>query len=166
MIGVDYGSYSFNAATSQVTLNLYGAAPKLEALLLITNVTDNIIIYNFANPTLGATLSGNTFTLDYSTVAMSNTDNLQVWYYTEEIAPNADLSECRIINQAIPDQSGRTRVIFDTNSSLNTVTSVTSVSTVSTVSTLSAIGIYNATPHIPYTMQIPIEIQMQKIVVT
>jgi hypothetical protein len=84
MIGVDYGSYSFNAASSQVTLNLNGVPPKLEGILLITNVTDNIIIYNFANPALGGTLSGNVLTLDYSTVAMSNTDNLQIWYYNEQ----------------------------------------------------------------------------------
>jgi hypothetical protein len=51
----------------------------LEQLLVITNVTDNIIIYNFADPSAGGTISNNVLTLNYNTVSMSNTDSLQIF---------------------------------------------------------------------------------------
>jgi len=178
MIGVDHGSYSFNAATSQVTINLEdGISPKLEGILLITNVTDNIIIYNFANPTLGGTLSNNVLTLTYSTVAMSNNDKLQIWYYIEGPQETNDSAVTSIVgilasNGSFPDAAGRTRVLVDTASTLNTVNTVSTVTTVSTITTLSTltnitnIGGYSASTHIQSTMQIPIEVQLQKIVVT
>jgi len=74
--------YTFNAAAGTVTIE---GSTKLERLLLITNVTDNVIIYNFANPALGGTLSYNsateqsTITLTYNTSSMSNTDKLQIF---------------------------------------------------------------------------------------
>jgi len=141
MVGVDYGSYSFNAASSQVTLNLNGVPPKLESVLLITNVTDNIIIYNFANPALGATLSGNVLTLDYSTVAMSDTDNLQIWYYNED-AQQTDLVDLAMsIKRDIqmirrePNMTPQGLNTFVTNGALTTV------STVSTVSSITYFGV-------------------------
>jgi hypothetical protein len=61
-----------------VTLTDYTSV-SLESVLLITNVTDNIIIYNFADPAKGGTVSTNVLTLDYDTAAMSNGDSLQVF---------------------------------------------------------------------------------------
>ena len=55
------------------------------SLLLITNVTDNVIIYNFAGNGLGGTTSYNStthktvLTLDYSTSTMSASDELQIF---------------------------------------------------------------------------------------
>ena len=71
-------NYSFNAAAKQITLSDYTSVD-LESLLLITNVTDNIIIYNFAGTGKGATISGNVLTLDYDTTSMSDSDDLQVF---------------------------------------------------------------------------------------
>jgi hypothetical protein len=57
----------------------------LKRLLLITNVTDGVIIYNFADPTKGATQSYSTatdktsFLLQYDTSAMSAGDELQIF---------------------------------------------------------------------------------------
>ena len=83
VIGQDYGSYTFDKVTKKVTISLPSGNVVLEGLLLITNVTNNIIIYNFADPTKGATLSGNVFTLTYdtNTGAFNNTDKLQIYYY-------------------------------------------------------------------------------------
>lgn len=168
MIGVDYGSYSFNAASSQVTINLPSGSPKLEGVLLITNVTDNIIIYNFSDAALGGVLSGNVLTLDYSTVAMSNSDRLQVWYYAEE-TPESRLIENLATNQPIPDNAGRMRVILEGTNNINIVSSVSSVSTVATVSTvtgLTNIGGFSGAPVVGALLQTPVEVQMQKIVIT
>ena len=87
MIGPDGGSYSFNKTAKTITINLPNTtkAPTLESLLLITDVTNNIIIYNFADPAKGASLSGNVYTLDYdtNTGSFANTDKLQIYYYLD-----------------------------------------------------------------------------------
>jgi len=73
-----FENYSFNAASKQITFNTTSVIG-LEDLLLITNVTDNVIIYNFADPTKGGTISNNVLTLTYNTTGMSNTDKLQIF---------------------------------------------------------------------------------------
>lgn len=76
------------------TINISGKWTR-DQLLLITNVTDNIILYNFADPTTGATLTerdpttpdqdteinyGSTrITLNVDTSAMSSTDGIQIF---------------------------------------------------------------------------------------
>jgi hypothetical protein len=49
-------TYTFNKTAKTVTFSEY-ATIKLDGILLITNVTRNIIIYNFANPALGGTVA-------------------------------------------------------------------------------------------------------------
>ena len=71
-------NYTLSAAAKQITFIDYPSI-KLDQILLITNVTDNIIIYNFADPTAGGTLSGNVLTLLYNTTSMSNSDRLQIF---------------------------------------------------------------------------------------
>lgn len=71
--------YTFNAAAKTVTFPDFDAI-RLERLALITNTTDNIIIYNFADPTKGATVSGNVLTLDYDTTGMSDSDAIRIDY--------------------------------------------------------------------------------------
>ena len=71
-------NYTFSASARQVTLTNYPFL-KLDQILLITNVTDNVIIYNFADPTAGGTLAGNVLTLLYNTTSMSDSDRLQIF---------------------------------------------------------------------------------------
>lgn len=73
-----FESYSFNAATKQITFNTTDVIG-LQHLLIITNVTDNIIIYNFADPAKGGTINNNVLTLDYDTTSMSSSDKLQIF---------------------------------------------------------------------------------------
>jgi hypothetical protein len=49
-------------------------------MLLVTNVTSNTIIYNFADNSLGGVVLGNVLTLNYNTTIMNNADNLQIFY--------------------------------------------------------------------------------------
>lgn len=72
-------NYTFNATARTIALNDYTSVD-LEGLLLITNVTDNKIIYNFSDPNYGGGISGNVITLIYNTASMSNTDALQIYY--------------------------------------------------------------------------------------
>lgn len=73
-----FENYTFNASSNQITFNTTDVIG-LEDLLVITNVTDNVIIYNFADPTKGGTISNNVLTLTYNTTGMSNTDKLQIF---------------------------------------------------------------------------------------
>jgi hypothetical protein len=72
-------NYAFNKTNKTVTFKDY-LSVNLESVLLITNVTKNIIIYNFANPKLGGTIATNVLTLTYDTSSMSNSDKLQIFY--------------------------------------------------------------------------------------
>jgi hypothetical protein len=89
LIGVNLGSYTFDATNKQVTLS--GIDPlTLDQILLITNVTTNTIIYNFADPTLGGSIAANVVTLTYDTISMNNTDILQVFVeYPDAAQPTA-----------------------------------------------------------------------------
>ena len=82
-------NYDFVASTKKITFRDY-VSIDLKNLVLITNVTRNIIIYNFADATLGGTISGNILTLTYNTAAsMADADVLQIIYDDTEVAPVA-----------------------------------------------------------------------------
>ena len=143
--------YTFNAAAKQITFN--STIPDgLESVLLITNVTDGIIIYNFADPTCGGALAGNVLGLTYNTTAMSNTDALQIFIDV----PNTDHDELtdilrvglvEIVRQlqsirndsGMTDPTGRMRVAIEASSTVPV-----SQSTLATVTNLTNIGGYSA----------------------
>jgi hypothetical protein len=74
-------SYTFDASAQTVKIKGYYL---LRNLILITNTTDGVIIYNFADPAAGATTSYDavidetTITLAYNTTSMSDSDELQI----------------------------------------------------------------------------------------
>ncbi len=72
-------NYTFDASAKTVTFNDYVIISH-GGLLLITNVLDNIIIYNFVDSTVGGTVFGNVVTLTYDTTSMSDSDPLQIFY--------------------------------------------------------------------------------------
>lgn len=72
-------NYTFSAAAKTITFGDYGSIV-LDSVLLITNVTDNVIIYNFASAGLGGTVATNVLTLDYDTTSMADADDLQIFY--------------------------------------------------------------------------------------
>ena len=76
-------NYTFNATAKTVVIP---GNYTLNQLLLVTNVTRNTIIFNFADPNLGATrsydsaLDQTTFTLTYNTTAaMASSDIIQIY---------------------------------------------------------------------------------------
>lgn len=120
----------------------------LEQILLITDVTTNTMIYNFADSNLGGTLVGNVLTLNYNTSALNDSDKLQI--FVDE--PNTDFVQLNgilkdglieIVRQlqsirndgGMADQAGRVRVAIETgsvgiatNQDIRTVTTVTNLS--------------------------------------
>lgn len=71
-------NYTFDASAKTVTFTDY-ASLELDQILLITNVTDNIVIYNFTQPALGGTIAINVLTLTYDTTSMADTDDLMIF---------------------------------------------------------------------------------------
>lgn len=71
-------NYIFDASAQTLTLSDYTSIT-LEQILLITNTTDNIILYNFADPTYHASVLTNVITLGYNTTSMSDTDSIQIF---------------------------------------------------------------------------------------
>ena len=88
--------YTFTPSTRTVVIP---RAILEERLILITNVTKNVVIYNFSDPSLLATSYVNsvdssanettTIVLNYNTTAMSSTDKLQITIdeYEEQLNP-------------------------------------------------------------------------------
>ena len=71
-------NYTFNPTTKQIIITDSQNITQ-EKLLLITNMTDGIIIFNFADSDAKGSIVGNIITLNYDTAAMSDTDKLQIW---------------------------------------------------------------------------------------
>lgn len=133
-------NYTFNPATKQITItNL--TTISLEQVLLITNTTDNIIIYNFADPNLGATVSNNILTLDYNTASMSSGDSIQIFI---DIPNTTDLETLATImmdgfasivselqamktNQGIPNAAAQIRVAPIVGGYLDTISTISSM---------------------------------------
>lgn len=134
-------NYSFNNLTRQITISNLPSI-LLEQILLITNTTSNIIIYNFADPNLGATVLNNVITLDYDTTLMNSNDRLQIFIDIENYKDLEILGDVMIggfasivsqlesmkTAQGIADSAGRIRVNIESGT-LPTVTTVGTVTT-------------------------------------
>lgn len=71
--------YTWVAATGAITFTDFTSI-KLIGGLIVTNVTDNIMIYNFADPAKGGTVATNVLTVAYDTSGMADADELQIFY--------------------------------------------------------------------------------------
>lgn len=128
--------YTFNALSKTITLNGFTSID-LEGLLLVTNVSTNQIIYNFADPALGATVSSNVLTLAYDTTTMSNTHALQI-FYDDATSPASDDTATALLQVAntlkriaknmeslqVVDANQRQRVVVEALPTLANVTTV------------------------------------------
>ena len=140
-------NYTFNKTAKTVTLNDYTEILQ-NGLLLITNVTDNIVIYNFASSSLGGTVSGNTLTLTYDTSSMSDTDNLQIFYDDGFVGSNSkDDENLSLVIKELLQQAAIDPIWYDVATNALRITgavtvtgTLTTVSTVTTVSGLTNIG--------------------------
>lgn len=85
-------NYNFDPIAKTIVFADY-ASIILENVLLVTNVTDNQIIYNFADSTSGGTVTQNVLNLSYDTTSMSSTDSLQIFYDDGLAAVSEDLAQ-------------------------------------------------------------------------
>lgn len=76
---VDVGYYNFNASEGEVLMYNIKQELRTDNILMVFNTTRNEVIYQFNNPSLGGTVSGNILNLNYDTSSMSNDDELLIY---------------------------------------------------------------------------------------
>lgn len=141
-MNIKIDNYKFDKTAKTVTFTDYDRI-RLDKIAIITNVTDNIMIYNFAGSSLGGTVSGNVLTLTYNTSSMSDTDELQIIY---------DDSSATLLTQLLESVKLLFRVMANppwwdrsANQLRSQITgSLTTAGTVSTVSSITTFGTYPA----------------------
>lgn len=135
-------TYVFSASANTVTSTSFSS---LESILLITNVSRNTILYNFADNTLGGSLVGNVLTLIKDCSSMSDSDLLQIFIDT----PNTDFEYlnallasglAEIVRQlqsirndgGMADAAGRVRTVIESGNvgvsgNITTLTNLTNI---------------------------------------
>jgi len=123
-------NYTFDASEKKVTFTDY-ATINLEAVLLIVNVTDNVIIYNFADNALGGTAATNVLTLTYSTTSMDDADDLLIYYddtklnSCEAITDWTAVAQNTIVESGTLDCSDHVKTLLHIQAFLDTTTAHT-----------------------------------------
>lgn len=116
-------NYTFDASQKQIVFSDLTSI-KLEEILLITNVTDNQIIYNFADSTSGGSVVGNVLTLDFNTTTMDDNDDLQIFIDVEDVPQATEEMQEAIANILLSmlkagnyakDSGDRMRIVMDNN---------------------------------------------------
>ena len=150
LIGHDIGQYVFSPSTKQIVL--VGVPDiTLEQLLTIVNTTDGIMIYCFADSTLGGSENDNIITVNYDTTSMSATDNLQIYVDIPDnysgIAAQVDSYQHMLLERicdllepiATQDSANRQRITIDSitgSLTLGTVSTITNAVPIGNVATL------------------------------
>jgi len=149
LIGSDLGSYSFDKTAKTITFD--GFKPSLERVLMVTDTTNNTIIYQFNDPAKGGTLVGNVLTLVYNTTGgtFANNDALQIFYWSEDPQATAILDLAANIKRDL--QMIRREPNMTTNGmGVNIIAG--NVSTVSTVSSLGQLLYYGTSSEGAYSL--------------
>ena len=136
-MNIKIDNYKFDKTARTVTFCDYDSI-RLDKIAIITNVTDNIMIYNFVSPTLGGTVSGNVLTLTYDTSTMSDDDKLQIIYDDGNAALLTQLVHAIkslfqvMANPPWVDKTAN-QLRAQVTGSISTVTTVTTVTTAASV---------------------------------
>jgi hypothetical protein len=158
------GTYTFNPTAKTVTFSGLSQQITLANILLITNVTANTIIYNFASSTTGAvSFVNNVLTLDYDTTSMSATDVLQIYIdvesYEESLATLLRRMNKLLESNAVVDSKLRQRVTIEAIGTNNTANSTEVNGSIPVSGTVTAnvnnavtATSFNNSPANPYTL--------------
>lgn len=135
-------NYTFSAAAKTVTFTDF-ASIDLNQVLVITNITDNVIIYNFA--ALGGSVAANVLTLDYDTTSMSDTDELQIFIdVPDSTSYGAGTSDAHTQRVVLANDQSTLTVKLTTRSNASTAAYASSLVVKSSAGTLFSITGYNS----------------------
>jgi hypothetical protein len=135
-------NYTFDKAARTVTFNDYKSI-RLDSILLITNVTDGLIVYNFADSSKGGSVSGNVLSLAFDTTGMDNSDKLQIFYddlNTVTYGDFVDMLKQLILIMANPSTTDKT--LNQIRTAPQSLPTLATCSTVTTVNTLANVDGY------------------------
>lgn len=115
--------YTFNKDNKQIMFTGRDCPGSLEEVLLITNVTTGDMIYNFADKLRGGTLLGNTITLNFNTLTMSNSDRLQIFIESDQHQNDVIMMMANLLKTVsfARDPGDRMRVVVENNPMLITL---------------------------------------------
>jgi hypothetical protein len=90
-------NYTYDPGFPKITFNDFyhpvinpsGPVLEIERMLVITNLTNGQMIYNFASAAKGGTVTNNDLILEYTDFPFASTDKLQIWY-DNELTPASD----------------------------------------------------------------------------
>ena len=141
-MNIKIDNYKFDKTARTVTFCEYESI-RLDKIAIITNVTDNIMIYNFVSPTLSGSVSGNVLTLSYDTSTMDDSDKLQIIYDDKDSTLLSQLvHSVKLLFQimANPPWVDKTanQLRAQVTGSISTVTTVTTTSSVTNFGTYPA----------------------------
>lgn len=105
----------------------------LSQVLLITNIRTNTIIYNFADPALGGTLSGRLLTLNYDTSAMLAGDPLQIFVEGDDQQPNLFRRVVELLSSPVGFDKSQNRARVTATLESGTVSTVSNISQLDTI---------------------------------
>lgn len=138
-------NYTFDKTAKTVTFTDYTTI-RLDSILLITNVTDNVIVYNFADPSLGGTVTNNVLTLTYDTSSMDNTDKLQIFYEGDNTLATSDLQTTLYsLTETLQELTARLQVLTGMANAGQPALRVAPISSVSTAVTGTLTGVTTVT---------------------
>lgn len=142
LVNNEIGRYIFNQSSKTIKFLDCGNI-KLENILVITNVTKHIMLYNFADETLTGTLSNNILTLGCSTDQMSDSDELQIFLDVPDDSIKNSLANLvnGIFYPAWFDRSLNRLRATVVAESCGTVSSVTTVGNISSIGGFSATAV-------------------------
>lgn len=152
---IKINNYVFDPSLRTITFTDYEDANPLsiDDVLMVTNTTDNIIIYLFNDSSKGGIISNsNTLHLTYDVSSMSSSDALQIWIDTGKEYPvtQDQIYDCIatlrnmqyvLANPAFLDKTAN-QIRAQITGSLTTLTTLT---TCTTVTNLTNLGNYSAT---------------------
>lgn len=144
-MNIKVDNYLFDPVSRTITFVDYDSI-RLDKIAIITNVTTNVMIYNFSSVSLGGTVSGNILTLTYNTSTMNSSDRLQIIYddsntsLLTQLVHSVKLLFQVMANPPWVDKSSNQMRAQVTGS----LTTAGTVSTVSTVTSITSFGAYPA----------------------
>ena len=141
-MNIKIDNYIFDKTARTITFTDYDTI-SLSRIVLITNIENNIMIYNFGGTGKGGTVSGNVLTLDYDTSSMGNSDTLQIIYDDKDASLISQLLQSTqllfkaIANPPWVDKSAN-QMRAQVTGSISTVTTVTTAASVTNFGTYPA----------------------------
>ena len=80
MVGVDKGEITnVNPSTNTITISGLGSTLSPAQFLIATDISSGTLLYNFADPTLNITVSGQDLTFDNGSLSGLNANDIQIF---------------------------------------------------------------------------------------